>query len=150
MAESVKKIIADERSALDEGAQGDVPKIVQGLVGKTDHFFFHERDALDVVVGAGWNSTVRSFIKKPGVDGRAAQLDFWPEEQRELVAAVGVSAIFVPSRSQFVALIPGMLTPSEVYEAAVFMRDKGEESIRRSQSLFRLSEVMARANGADD
>lgn len=79
----------------------------------------------------------------------ADQLGFWPEHQRKYVDAVRRASVFVPSRGGFVPLMPGLISPDEMREAAEYLANKAEEITRVRIALRRLAD-MVDGQGSDD
>ena len=148
MASSVREIITQARDTMDDAERSNAPKVVAGLVGRTDYFYERDKPSLLLVVGAGWNNFVRSVFKNKPKDDRNDQLLLWPKWQRDLVTEVGDAEVFVPSRGKFIPLIPEMITVAEIKEAGQYKIRMSEAERRKGIALLNLASSTER--GGDD
>lgn len=101
-----------------------------------------------LLVRTGLNAMIRAAISKHvGQDGQPAaqlrfeQLEHWPERLRPTVAAIDREAVFVPSRDEFVELVPDAISTAETREAGEYLIGHGEDCVRRGRSLLMLAEL---------
>ena len=100
------------------------------------------------VLTNGINPLLRRVFKAmlAGDDREARQLQLgqWPTaEMRALVARIDHGAVFVPSRGEFVELVPDAMTAAETREAGTYLVHQGEDTIRRGKLLIRLAKLRA-------
>ncbi len=94
----------------------------------------------------GVNPLIRRAFKTirddEGAEARQRQLADWPTTaMRTLVAAIDNMAVFVPSRSEFVELVPDALTTVETREAGLYLINQGQDTIRRGRLLTQLADL---------
>lgn len=101
----------------------------------------------------GANPLIRKVFKAiydgQGAEARQRQLADWPTtEMRNLVAKINNAAIFVPSRGEFVELVPDALTADETREAGQYLIGQGQDTIQRGRLLLRLAKLRDKDGGS--
>ena len=66
----------------------------------------------------------------------------WPEHVRQIVADIDRDMLYVPSRDEYVPLLPGEIAKSELREAAAHLRAHGEDTLRVAGLIDRLADVV--------
>jgi len=97
------------------------------------------------LIATGLGQEIRRFLKTDPDDGGTVtrnQLELWPARLQSLVQDIGMSRVFVPSRNEFVLLAPKSIGAEEVREAGRYLITKGEDCIRRGETLISLSDRM--------
>ena len=108
-----------------------------------------DQDVLRHLLARGLNAEIRAFLSRHyddkegsvAKDLRAAQLSMWPEAARTYVEQVGRERVWVPSRDEFVELVPDALQPGELREAGEHLLQHGTDCIRRGRLLLRLADL---------
>jgi hypothetical protein len=96
------------------------------------------------LIASGINNEVRRYLKGTDEDDGVDfdQLKLWPENLRDEVKAIDRSRVFVPSRGEFVELVPSAIDAKETREAGEYLVAKGEDCIRVGNALKRLARRM--------
>jgi len=118
-----KKVLRTYRGKLD------------GIAGAADH-----------LLAVGIQEDVRQMLKHDPNhhDGDPAQYSFillWPGRLQSIVQDIGREHVFVPSRGEFVELIPTEISRTETIEAGVYLVGKGRECITVGNKLKRLGRI---------
>lgn len=97
------------------------------------------------LIAVGLAAEVRRFLKIDPDDAGSittSQLDLWPTSLRKAVADIGMARVFVPSRGEFILLVPLTISSGETEEAGQYLIGKGNDCIRRGGQLVRLAQRM--------
>jgi hypothetical protein len=96
------------------------------------------------ILALGMNLVVRRHLKQGPAerDGTSAhQLDMWSPRHRALVKEIDRAAVYVPSREEFVPLVPDDISPIETSEAGQYLVEFGEDCVRAGTQLLRLARL---------
>lgn len=107
-----------------------------------------ENEVHDHLLRAGLNAEIRRCLTRylggdgaEGTQARAQQLLLWPETVRQTVGQIDRERVWVPSRDEFVELVPEALSASEMREAGNHLLQHGADCIRRGRLLLRLADM---------
>jgi hypothetical protein len=98
------------------------------------------------LLSGGLDVEIRKYLKaieegvyedRPGPD----QLALWPEDKREIIKDIDRTRVFVPSRNEFVDLLPDEISHDECVEAGEYLIQKGEETVRVGRLVVRLGQA---------
>lgn len=145
--ERVRAIIRDARRSI--GSPDNAPAVANAILSQMWIAVTTDHDVLRHLLARGLNAEIRAFLsrhydEKDGSDAkqlRAAQLSMWPEAARTYVEQVGRERVWVPSRDEFVELVPDALQPGELREAGEHLLQHGTDCIRRGRLLLRLADL---------
>lgn len=145
--ERVRAIIRDARRSI--GSPDNAPAVANAILSQMWAAVTTDQDVLRHLLARGLNAEIRAFLsryydEKDGSDAkqlRAAQLSMWPEAARTYVEQIDRERVWVPSRDEFVELVPDALQPSEMREAGEYLLQHGADCIRRGRLLVRLAEI---------
>ena len=145
--ERVRAIIRDARRSI--GSPDNAPAVANAILSQMWTAVTADQDVLRHLLARGLNAEIRAFLsrhydEKDGSDAkqlRAAQLSMWPEAARTYVEQVGRERVWVPSRDEFVELVPDALQPGELREAGEHLLQHGTDCIRRGRLLLRLADL---------
>jgi hypothetical protein len=107
-----------------------------------------DADVQKHILAEGWRNVVMRYLKEirngdDGEEGMATiQADFWPESLRETIVDIDRVRVFVPSRMEYVSLMPDAISKREIREAGEHLIKKGEECIRIGKLLIQLSDKL--------
>lgn len=96
-----------------------------------------------LAIALGLESEIRRVLKNDleTEDGvTSEQVLQWPLPLQELVTDIDRARVFVPSRHEFVPLVPDELSKQETIEAGEYLVAKGEDCIRVGNRLKDLGE----------
>ncbi|WP_424138630.1 hypothetical protein [Roseomonas chloroacetimidivorans] len=132
----------------DAVSPDNAPAVVNALLTVRREEAFADEELMTLVLSKGWNQLVREVLSRHFRDDdtappRAAQLALWPEEQRSTVEQIDRERVFVPSRGDFVELVPDALTAAELREAGEYLLVHGRDTIRRGEALIRLAQMQS-------
>lgn len=89
---------------------------------------------------------VRELLKNFGGDNagpmRSRQLSMFPERLHVIVEQIDRERVFVPSRSEYVELVPDAMTTAEMREGGAYLVNMGEDCIRRGKALISLAAAL--------
>jgi hypothetical protein len=128
--------------------RGSVPAVVSELVRSASDTIRHDDDLFGLVLATALNKLVRDALKRSAESAdhaeglRAEQMEMFPPEARPTVEQIDRAEVFVPSRDEFVPLLPGHISPQEMDEAGIYLIAHGADCIRRGEALRRLSRIM--------
>lgn len=101
------------------------------------------------LIGIALSKVVAEYLKKDsgredgaGAGVGTAQINLWPECQRDRIIGIDRAAVLVPSRAEFVPLVPNKISRDEVIEAGQYLIAHGKDSINRGQLLLDLAKDM--------
>jgi hypothetical protein len=145
--ERIRAIIRDARRAI--GSPDNAPAVANEILTRKWSDVLADEDVLRHLLARGLNSEIRAFLSRhyDDHDGanasqlRAAQLSMWPEAARTYVEQIDRERVWVPSRDEFVELVPDALQPAEMREAGDYLLQHGADCIRRGRLLVRLAEI---------
>lgn len=107
-----------------------------------------------MLMRSGLNAMIRTQLTKITGNGaedasviRDRQLEMWPDDLRATVAKINREAVFVPSRDEFVELVPDAISTQETREAGDYLISHGEDAIRRGNALHLLADLRDLAQG---
>lgn len=99
-----------------------------------------------LLAARGLNPEIRTVLKsydslqdEGAVSMRDRQIDLWPNSAHDLLRKIDRAAIFVPSRDDFVELVPDALSVDEVREGGLYLIAKGQDCVRRGENLVHLA-----------
>lgn len=135
------------RARLRSGKPNSAPAVVSTLLtGDLRDELALNAEAYKAVLTAGLNQVVRAALKNIQGENatetaklRIEQLDLWPEDCRALIKLINQEGVYVPSRGDFVELVPDALTKKETTEAGQYLISKGRQCIQRGELLLRLA-----------
>jgi hypothetical protein len=92
----------------------------------------------------GLAAHIRSFLKKKPQYGESdslviGQLKLWPANLQDTISDINRARVFVPSRSEYIPLLPTEITSAETREAGNYLVAKGVECIRVGKQLQQLA-----------
>jgi hypothetical protein len=150
-----------ERSRdLVQAARGEVarsdnaPSVVNAILSLHWDELTADEDLLRHIVARGLNAIVREVLTRPvaGEESKLladrAQLALWPPGQREIVARINRERVFVPSREDFVELVPDAMTDAELDEAGDYLIEHGEDAVQRGRAIKRLAQMRRQSAAA--
>lgn len=142
--ERIRAIIRDARRAI--GSPDNAPAVANEILGRLWDDVIADQDVLRHLLARGLNAEIRAFLSRyyddqGGANVRAAQLSMWPEAARSYVEQIDRERVWVPSRDEFVELVPDALQPGEMREAGEYLLQHGADCIRRGRLLVRLAEI---------
>lgn len=145
MKSAIREIIADHQSQLARSSRRNAPSIVKSLVRESWQIFRKDQAIFEMVTSAGWGTHVRALLKSgPDDPPSPDQLSLWSPRQQQLIADIGVAAVWVPSANGFVPLMPEEITSDEVSEAAKYLEKKAKDTMKRAEFLHTLARNMRR------
>jgi hypothetical protein len=106
-----------------------------------------DREVARRIMARGWSEEIRAYLKgTPNGDAAEegmskAQADFWPNTVRKIVIDIGRARVYVPSRMEYVPLMPETISSKEIKEAGEYLIKKGEECLRIGNRLIELHEA---------
>lgn len=106
-----------------------------------------DKDVARYIVARGWEGEIRAYLKgipngETEEEGMSkAQADFWPDTLRQIVIDINRARVYVPSRMEYVPLMPETISRIEVKEAGEYLIRKGEECLRVGNRLIQLHET---------
>ncbi len=144
--ERVRELVREARAT---AADPDSVRSVQGaLLSGFMGAIKADPDVHRLFIATAANRFVRDVLKmfreemeQTAAQARAAQLSFWPADARGIVEQIDRERVFVPSREQFVELVPDALTIAEIREAGQHLIQKGQDTMRRGQALLQLADM---------
>lgn len=105
-------------------------------------------DVLKHLVSRGLNQEIRAFLSRfysngeTADDNRSHQLSMWTDERaKKCVEQIDRERIWVPSRGDFVELVPDALSMEEMREAGEYLIQHGADCVRRGRLLLRLADL---------
>jgi len=146
-AERVRAIIRDARRSI--GTPDNAPAVANAILSGMWEAVTADQDVLRHLLARGLNAEIRAFLSRhydnqDGADAaklRAAQLSMWPEAARTYVEQIDRERVWVPSRDEFVELVPDALQPGELREAGEHLLQHGADCIGRGRLLLRLADL---------
>jgi hypothetical protein len=96
------------------------------------------------LLAKGLEAEIRTFLKhdddeEEEEETNPRQLEMWKEQYRTIIKDIGRARVFVPSRGEFVDLVPKAISPAEADEAGDYLVNKGQDCIRIGKQLKRLA-----------
>lgn len=146
--DKIRALITEAR--LECSNPNSSPALRQTLMQKKFRNKILEDELIAVqVIGRGMEAFVREYLKHEEngdapEPASAEQLSLWPKTLRTLVEDVNCARLYVPSEATFIPLDPDNMTPAYLEEAALHLRKKGEEVLRRSEACLRLAKAWKR------
>jgi hypothetical protein len=106
-------------------------------------------DVVEEVLHPGLSDKIRRFLKaeeekNPDALLKLGQVDMWHPSLRSIIKDIDRARVFVPSRGEFIPLIPECINRVEAHEAGTYLVGKGEECIRVGEQLIALSKAWRR------
>lgn len=90
----------------------------------------------------GLSQEIRRYLKNRNDDDDGStidQLDLWPMNLRSIIGDIDRARVFVPSRGEFIELIPSAINAKETREAGEYLIIKGQDTIRVGRRLVSLA-----------
>jgi len=146
--ERVRELVREARAAAadPDSVRSVQSALLSGFMGAIEA----DPDVHRLFIATAANRFVRDVLKlfrmeldQTAAQARAAQLSLWPAEARGIVEQIDRERVFVPSREQFVELVPDALTIAEIREAGQHLIQMGQDTMRRGQVLLRLADMVA-------
>lgn len=136
-----------QEARLASGRPDNAPAVVQATLRLYRDAIREDSNLLDALIADALNPIIRALLKsqrgyEAASESLTKQLDMWAEEARSLVEQIGREAVFVPSRGEFVQLVPDAMTAPEMQEAGQYLIGHGDDCIRRGKSLIRLASLI--------
>jgi hypothetical protein len=103
------------------------------------------------LLAVGLEADIRKMLKTEHDDDPAdrSQLLLWPDRMRSIIVDIDRAHVFVPSRGEFVDLVPTRISRPEVKAAGEYLITKGRASISVGQKLKRLALVWEEPGSAE-
>ncbi len=148
--ERVRELVREARAvAADPDSVRSVQSaLLSGFIGAIEA----DPDVHRLFIATAANRFVRDVLKRfyeeherTAAQARLAQLSLWPADARGIVEQIDKERVFVPSREQFVELVPDALTVAEIREAGQHLIQIGEDTMRRGRALLQLADMVAAA-----
>ena len=143
--ERLRQIIRDARQ--NAARPDNAPAIARVILAEYRDAILGENEVHDHLLRAGLNAEIRRCLTRYLGDGaertqaRAQQLLLWPETVRQTVGQIDRERVWVPSREEFVELVPDAMSASEMREAGNHLLQHGADCIRRGRLLLRLADM---------
>jgi hypothetical protein len=122
------------------------PDLLHIIMGPKPRKAVRSDDELQKLIEAdGWRVQIMRYLKdirngELGEEGMTKeQADFWPATVRHTVVDIDRARVFVPSRMEYVPLMPQAISKDELQEAGQYLIKKGNECIRVGNLLLQLS-----------
>jgi len=107
-----------------------------------------DEEVLRILAAGGVNASIRAYLARFGSndtaesrESRDRQLELWSFDAKELVQQINRERVWVPSRDEFVELVPDALNADEIREAGRYLIAHGKDCIRRGEMLIALADL---------
>lgn len=138
------------RGAREEVNRDNAPAIANAILSGMWTTVASDEDLLRHLVSRGLNQEIRMFLSRhrgdeeaeEPRDARVQQLSLWSDERaKDCIKQINRERVWVPSRGDFVELVPDALSNDELREAGEYLIQHGADCVRRGRLLVRLADL---------